>query len=123
MWYRARGPYIWWPELRLRLAQYRSAMNTAHYQSWWPTASLRIKTRWRAHAVWGALWLTPSAAAYLQGNIREKTEREAFLRDGTVLRLPGMKWEHRTGRHVFHYHDLQHRGNMLWAIDMGLGEQ
>lgn len=120
MWYRPEGPYIWWLELRLRKARYRSSQGIAEYQSWWPTASLRIKTRWRIHALWAALWLTPNAAAYLESNRRIKHERDAFMQDGTVLYLPGGKYEHRVRGFVHHYHRLQHRGNMLWATDVGL---
>jgi hypothetical protein len=120
MWYRPDGPYIWRPELTLRRAEYRSSQGIAEYQSWWPTANWRIKTRWRVHALWAALWLTPSAAAYLQSNRRIDQEQAAFLRDGTVLRLPGGNYELEVRGFVHHYHDLQHRGQMLWATDTGL---
>lgn len=122
MWYRPEGPYVWWPELRLRKAQYRSSQGIAEYQSWWPTANLRLKTRWRIHALWGALWLTPSAAAYLESNRRIKQERDAFIRDGTVLRLAAEKYERRVRGFAHHYHNLEHRGHPLWATDAGLGE-
>lgn len=122
LWYRPGGPYVWRLEPQLRKAKYRSLLGISEYQSWWPEASWKVKTKSRLVSLWGAFWLTPSAAAYVESCCRINQERDAFMRDGTVLRLPGGKYEHRVRGFVHHYHNLQHRGHMLWATDVGLGE-
>lgn len=124
------GRIVWWrPCWRLRIEEYRGQRRAfrGHRENWrrWgdPRAdTLKVWLRWWWTGMKIVLRMREKSMAVVERSVRINKERRVFMKYGADLRIQPGPWESGPwlGYAGMHYMTTTHRGEPLWAEDMGL---